>query len=423
MSVRDRDWLGVDHLRVVGPLSDVTVDAVRARLVAIHARDPGHPVVCRVDRVAHRWVPVSRADFAAAVLDDVSVLPDDAGTPPAGAEADAGTPPAAAALRRALGAHVLTDRAVRVVLHQGYVGIKVPHSVGDGRVFNTVVLELLGGAGPGPARPTRLPLARGSLAFFGRDPRRVPAVLRVPRPVLPVPSADAPSRPWQPDPVSLHTRSDEQLLPRLRAWRDAHAPGVSAAAVLFAATRAAFEAVGLVPDHQGLMILVDARRYLSKSATVWGNFSAAQYIEPTDPRDPRAVHDAMTAAITAGRPLTTLAIRDVHAMRSGGRPAPVPDRVRLAPAPQLTLTHIGRQDALGRLEWACPPPERVFMSMPTSAGTEGVTVTFAELDGRVHLNVTYHRSTFAGPEIRGAAELICADPVALLGAPAGQPAQ
>jgi len=56
----------------------------------------------------------------------------------------------------------------------------------------------------------------------------------------------------------------------------------------------------------------------------------------------------------------------------------------------------------------------VLMSAPTTAGTEGVTVSFAELDGAIHVNVTYHRSTFEEAAVRRATELICADPVGLL---------
>jgi hypothetical protein len=410
MSARDASWNGVDHLRVVGPLAGVTVDTVRQALLAAYAADPRQPAVCRTDWGAHRWERLDRAGFAAWLDDLVSGLPDGEG---AAASGDG----SAAAVRRALARQPLGDRPLRVVLHRGFAGVRMTHAVGDGRVFNALVPRLLGAdpaTQPAAWRGTALPLLRASLAFFGRDPRRIAALLTVPRPVLPVPPADAPSRPWLPDPVSYHARLPQEPLHRLREWRDRHVPGVSAAAILFAATRAAFEDVGLVPGDRGLMMQVDARRYLPRAALVNGNFTAGQYVEPTDPRDPRAVHEAIAAATAAGRPLTTLALRDVYAVRSSGRVPELPARVRVAPAPQLTLTHIGRMVTYSGLPWAAPPGERVFLSAPTPAGTEGVTVSFAELDGAIHLNVTYHRSTFDEAAVRRAADLICTDTVGLV---------
>jgi len=402
ISVRDAGWLRYDHLRVIGPLVGVTTTTVRDALSTLHAMDPGNPAVCRVD--GHRWVPVDPARYRAALAGDVAEL--DAGT-------GGGEP--AVVLRGALAAEPLGDRPVRVLLHRGFAGIRVSHAIGDGRVFSALVPRLFGAAIEPSPRPVRLPLLRAAVSYFGRDPRRVGALLRVPRPVLPEPGPHEPSRPWRPDPASHYARSTVDLLPRLREWRAARLPGVSTAAVLFAAARAAFEECGLAPDHPGLMVLMDARRYVPErfaGGFVGGNFTAAQYLEPSDPRDPRAVHEAIGAAVAAGRPLTSLALRDLHGLR--GRVAPVPDRVRVNAAPRLTLTHVGRLDGFAGLPWACPPAGRVLMSAPTPGGTEGVTVSFAELDGAIHVNVTYHRSTFDEAAVRRAAELICADPVGLV---------
>ena len=162
-----------------------------------------------------------------------------------------------------------------------------------------------------------------------------------------------------------------------------------------------------------MMVQVDARRYLPDTAVVTGNFSAAQYLEPVDPCDPRAVQEALAAAIAAGRPLTTLAVRDMAALRSHGRAAVIPERAGVDPAPRLTLTHLGRLDHYAVLPWACPPPQRLLISAPTTAGAEGVTVTYAEMAGVLHLNVTYQRSTFDEATMRGCADLVCADPVGL----------
>ncbi len=408
MSVRDADWLAYDHLRVVGPLRGVTAEQIRATLVELHRRHRDHPSVCAIDPVARRWVPSSPADYARLVEQDV-------------AESPPGPDPAAAVLAALLAAP-LAGRPLRVVVCGDFVGIRMSHGVGDGRVFNALVPELFGaGAAQRPPRlafrrPSRLPLAKAALRYFGRDPRRLGRLATVPRPVLPQPPAEQPRRPWHPDLATYYRRSDGDLVASVRAWRDRELPGVSAAAVLFAATFLAFDEAGLGSENQGVMVLVDARRYLSKSATVDGNFAAAQYLLPADPRDPRAIYEAMGAAVSAGRPLTSLGLRDLLAWR--GRhttPAP-PDSVRVHPHPELSLTHIGRMDGYGRLPWAVPAGERQFISAPTPGGPEGVTISFAEMGGAIHLNTAFHRSTFAEEPVRRAIDLVCADPVTLLAA-------
>jgi hypothetical protein len=423
MSLRDGDWLPYDHLRVIGPLTGVTASALREALIALHRQHPEHPALCLIDRPGRRWVPVSTAEYAAKVGDDVT----DLDLPLPGAAADAAADGAAEpgavldAMRDALVARPLGDRPLRMLVCRDFVGIRMSHSVGDGRVFNTLAPELVIAAAAGRAprlpfpAPTRLPLARAALRFFGRDPRRVAALLKTPRPVLSRPSADEPHRPWRPDVGSHYVRSEEELLGRVRQWRDRHLPGVSGAALLFAAACVAFEECGLGSSSAGIMILVDARRYLPEGASVDGNFAAAQYVTPADPRDPRAVQDAMGATVAAGRPLSSLALRDLYALRRSGSGQPFTEtQVRTNPVLQLTLTHIGRLADYAGLPWSVPPAQRLLASAPTPGGPEGVTVTFAELSGAVHLNVTFHRSTFAQDAVRRAAELVCADPVRLI---------
>jgi hypothetical protein len=430
MTVRDAGWLPHDQIRVIGPLTGVTPATVRESLLALHRSDPGHPALCRLDRGGGRWVALRPGDFAALLDGAVTdgAVTDGAVTDGAvtdGAVTDGGATKLAGdaeAVRGALMAQEPDGRPLRVLVRGGFVGVRMSHAVGDGRVLNALLPHLLGVTVIEPLRRTRLPLARAAARWYGADPRRLRTMLTVPRPVLPGFPPGAPVRPWCPDPCSHYARSRDDLLPEVRAWRDRHLPGVSVAAVLFAATRAAFEECGLAPGHPGLMIQVDARRYLPPAAVVRGNFTAAQYVEPADARDPRAVHEALGAAIAAGRPLTTLALRhlralcDLRAARPGRRTAARPDTVRVDPLPVLTMTHHGRLD-YGGLPWACPPGDRVLMSAPTTDGADGVTVSYLELAGALHVNVAYHRSTFDETAMRRVADLLCADPTGLVGRP------
>jgi hypothetical protein len=96
------------------------------------------------------------------------------------------------------------------------------------------------------------------------------------------------------------------------------------------------------------------------------------------------------------------------------RPGAVPRQVAAQPRPQLTFTHLGRLDAYRDLPWAAEPGQRRNISVPTTAGPEAVTVSFSELAGVLHLNVSFHRSTFDPAAVRRAARLVCRYPVELV---------
>jgi hypothetical protein len=317
-------------------------------------------------------------------------------------------------------AETLGDRSLRILVSGGFAGIRMTHAVGDGAVFNSLVPELFGAGAAGRApvlafsRPTRLPLARAVLRFFGRDPRRVVAMLTTPRPVRPDAPADVAQRPWRPEVCAHYVRSSDALPGQLRAWRDRYLPGVSGAAVLFAAACAAFEECGLASADPGVVILIDARRYLSKSSTVDGNFAVGPYVVPADLRDPRAVQVVMDRALATGQALGVLAGRDLFSRGRRGQETDRPDQVSTEARPRLALTHIGRLASYAGLPWSVGPADRTVLSAPTPGAPADVTVSFAELAGVLHLNVVFHRSTFDEKAVRRAAELICTDPIGLV---------
>jgi hypothetical protein len=254
-------------------------------------------------------------------------------------------------------------------------------------------------------------VARAVLHHFGRHPAGLLRAVGVGRPPGP---GSGPTLPWRPD-LRYRSVSSADALGEVRAWRDRYAPGVSAAAVLFAATPVALTRAGLPPRWPGVMVLVDARRYLPAGGTVAGNFAAAQYLRPVDLTDPRAVHDALTAELARGRPLAILARGTARLLViPGTRPGPPPGRVPVAPRPELTLTHIGRLDAYTDLPWAGPPAGWRNISVPTPAGPAAMTVSLSELAGVLHVNVSYHASTFDPARVDTAVELLCGDPVGLV---------
>ena len=284
ISVRDANWLSYDHLRVVGPFRDVDAAGVRQTLVAFHRRYPNHPLFSRVNRARRRWERMTPSDFAAMVDRTVVEFVNQRSDEPGPSSADP-----AESMRANLLATPLEDVPMRLVVADGYVGIRMTHAIGDGRVFNAVLPEIIAATAARreprlpEARPTRLPLLRASLRFFGSSPGNVRRLLRVERPVLPGPVD--PTRHWDAGTCFFYAHSDSGLVDGVRRWRDQSAPGVSATSLLFAATWAAFSEAGMNPDDSGIMILVDACRYLAKGTLVDSNFTAAGMFGP-DPGQP-----------------------------------------------------------------------------------------------------------------------------------------
>ncbi|GII23960.1 hypothetical protein [Planosporangium mesophilum] len=415
MSARDRGWLSVDNLRTIGPLHGVTAEGLRAALVRLHEAHPTHQAVCRMDREAARWIPLSRSGFAA-FSRSLAVRVD--GT---------GTVHPADAVTRWLVDEPLGDRPLLLAVGGGYVGAKMSHALGDGRIVNTLFPELMRAAARGRAprlpfpTPVRLPVVRAALHHFGRNPSRLLSAAKILRPPASPADADAGTEapaPWRPD-IAYGTARSATAPARARTWRDRHAPGVSAAAVLFAGASAALIHCGLTPKWPGLVVLFDARRYLPAGSTVDGNFAWGQYLLPADLTDPRAVHESLAEEFASGRPLAMLALRTARLALSRTRHEPPALRpVAADPRPELTLTHIGRISEYVDLPWAGPPEEWRNMSVPTTGGPEALTMSFSELGGALYMNVSFDRAVFDPAPVRRAIDLICEDPVGLINTPA-----
>jgi hypothetical protein len=403
LTVRDRFWADNEVVKVIGPLSGLTADAVRAALRGMYADRPHAKALSRLDRGAARWRPVPPSGAAAWLSDLVLDLDGDE-------DADK---VAARMLSEPLGARPLLFGA-----GGPYAAVRLSHAVGDARVagplFTTVLAAAAQGgpaAYPFPSR-TRLPLLRAAARHLGAQPGRIPAALRVSRP--PAGAAGTGERvPWAPGVAHHWARSAVGGAARLRRWRDAQAPGASVGAVLAAAVSAAFRAHLPAPARPGLVMLVDARRYLPAGAVVDGNFAVGEYLAPADPTDPRAVHAELTGRLHAGRSLTMLAAHNVRLLL-GGRAAPAPRDVPRHPRPQLTLTYLGRSDAYAALPWDAGFAGRRMVDLVGPAGPQGVTVAVEEFGDVLHATTTYHGNVFSPAEVAAATAALLGDPAALL---------
>src|SRR4051794_13887156 len=65
LTLNENAWLPLEYIRTVGPLTGVTADRLRAALVGLHAADPTHRAVSRLDRAGGRWEHLDAGAFAA----------------------------------------------------------------------------------------------------------------------------------------------------------------------------------------------------------------------------------------------------------------------------------------------------------------------------------------------------------------------
>jgi hypothetical protein len=119
--------------------------------------------------------------------------------------------------------------------------------------------------------------------------------------------------------------------------------------------------------------------------------------------------------------LTMMLLRDAKLAVTGapGMPAPYPTEAPAGPRPRLTFSNQGRHDLLADLPWAVDAAGRVNQSVPTLSGPEGITLTTSEMGGVLHLEATFHASTYDPALIARALDLVCTDPAALIMATAG----
>lgn len=404
MTLHERAWLPLEYIRTVGPLYGVTVEGLRRALIGLHAADPTHRAVSKLDRDAACWVHLDDAEFAAFVNRAVTDSGDWA------LDHDGMTQKLQSEPR---GAH-----PIRILVGAGYIAMKVSHAYGDAGPVNDLLHELLAAAAQGRAAAIP-PMARNRFALpkawwkqFGTKPGRWREGISINH----VPArTETRTRRWEPD-LTVRTARSAEVLGLMRAWRDEYAPGVTTSAITFAAFTSALREIGLNPDTSGATFLADGRRYLDKDVRVDSNFCWGSYLSPADMTDPVSMHKAMKAELATGRILTMILLREGRILLDGaaGMPDPYPSELSVPPRPRLTFSNQGRHDLLKDLPWSVDAAWRVNLSVPTLNVPDGVTLTTSEMSGVLHLEATFHRSTFDPALISRALEMVCQDPARLV---------
>ena len=409
LTLHERAWLPLEYIRTVGPLTGVTAERVRAALIGLHAADPTHRAVSRLDRTGGRWLHLDAPTFAAYVTEAVT----DLGDGPADFDA----------MTRELQSEPRAHHPVRFLVGGGYVAMKVAHSYGDAGPVNTLLREVVRAAGEEraaviPPMPRRFALPGAWWQTFGKHPGRWSDALKMAR----TPHFETgDERPWTAN-LTVQTARSADVLGKMRVWRDEHAPGVTTSAITFAAFTAALRELGFRPDLAGATFLADARRYLPEGVTVESNFCFGPYLTPASLVDPMAIHKTLKGELATGGMLTMMLLRESKLAVTGapGFPDPYPSTAPADPLVRLTFSNQGRHDVLADLPWAIDPAHRVNQSVPTLNGPEGITLTTSEMGGVLHLEATFHASTYDPAMVSRALELVCADPAALIMAAAGR---
>lgn len=411
LTVHDAHFAPLTGVGIVGPTDLPSVDAVREVVFRLAEQQPDHPLFCRpvIGRFGTgRWEPLSRAERDRRCLDMVSEL---------------ATPVDLDALTHQAAQPVPPDRLLHLAMGDGYVLIAAGHVLGDASLSQLAPQLLLAAMGqqPLPRRfddaAVRLPLTRAVLRHFGKRPSRLLDAIRTRS------SVRVDTRDHEPSaPVDRHgDLSTVTAVARtgtvaagaaLVEWRAAHAGErrLTMGSVLTAATRRAFDRVGLRFTTPGVRVLVNARRYLPPGTPVPGNFTTAIYVEPDDPRSPFAIEEVVRRNLDSGRPLATMAITSVKQVIGGRWASDDGDDAATGPM-TLTVSNPGRSVAFEALPLRGDAGHRIA-SVPEGPG--GVTVQLTQLNGQHTATATFHPGVVDRGAVGAALDALVCDPVGLL---------
>jgi hypothetical protein len=395
VSLLDLPGLPLSIALAFGPIEAPSPDAFVAMLRRLAAQRPEYRFFSLLDRDRARWVQPT-GDALDRHCEQMVV----ASASPMADWDDA--------LHAFLIAHSAA-RPVTFVVGPDFVAAVLSHAVGDGTTNNRTVPQLVRAALDGTT-PLDLaapgighPLARATTRFFAGDPRRVAALLRSSRPTPPAePAADHAAE--APLPHFISIRSKPGYVSALRALRGGRPAKVSTPALLFAATTRLMRVENVV-DQEGMMVLVDCRRYLG-GGPVWGNFISGTYLSPADPSSPEDVNAAIRTALATGRPLAALATaatrRTLHGrtreLDSGGGSGAV-----------LSLSHLGELQPYRDLPWR-DGAERRYVAGNSSERVDRVAINFSEFDDALHVTATFDDRTHSDAALRRVLAALCDDP-------------
>jgi hypothetical protein len=293
------------------------------------------------------------------------------------------------------------------------------HSVGDGRLFLTIITAafhtaLTGEVVDWPVQSAgRFPLAAAAFHTFGRRPALVKAAIDD-RHQLEIGGESAALRPWTPARRTLHASMSRERGDEIFDWGKEFAPRASRFALQVTLVLKALKKVGLEISSD-VRVVVDLRRYLGWRY-IDGNFIAGVSMAIGAGMSPEQISSNIKATNASGRPL---AGQIQNALR-GGIEIVVPKEVPAGGLPRVTFTTMGRSPEIDSLPFLSEPATVYGGSVPPE-GPLGVTILTGETSKVFTVDATFHDNVVDAKMLDEALNLIMSDPIGLLSETMGTP--
>jgi hypothetical protein len=390
---RDRPWVDAYVTVLVGSFAMPSIDALREAVTALSDRYPDSRLTWSLDATKRYWrndrtaesVVIERAQHDAA---DVAARLD------------------------AMSRDESLDPPLTLIRYPEHIGLKMSHSVGDGRLFLTIIAAVLqtaitGEVAPWPVQSAgRYPLIAMACRTFGRQPALLKSAItdRVPHGGVVRPGA---MRSWAPSRRTHCAAMSRQRADEIFAWGREFAPRASRFALLVTLVLRALKQVGM-EVMSDVRVVVDLRRYLG-----WryldGNFVAGVPMRLNWQMTPEQISSDIKTTNGSGRPLAG----QIQASLRGGTAMPMPTSVDPEGLPRVTFSYIGRSPEIGSLPVLTDRPA-IYAGSVEPDGPLGITFLFAENSWVVTTSACFHDNVIAPALVSEAASLMISDPIGLL---------
>ncbi len=394
---RDRPWPDLYVTVLCGPFEMPTADALRHAVAAIAGRYPDSRLTWRLDPTKRFWVNDRSPESVVAESNWDGSL-------------DIGARLDAMALDDTL------DPPLTLIRYPSHIGLKMSHSVGDGRLFLSVIASVLQTALTGdvvqwPAqRAGRFPLTTAAIRTLGRRPALLRAAIKDRHPHGEAPSAPAPARPWAPSQRTLHRTISRARADEIYDWGRQFAPGASRFALQVSLLLRAMDKVGIdiSPD---VRVVVDLRRYLGWRY-IDGNFITSTSMNIAAHQSPTVTSAIVKATNRSARPLVAQIAAQTQAALMGGVQAEVATTVDPGARPRLTFSSLGLSPEIDQLPFQTDTPTIYAGSVP-SEGPTGMTFLVAETSTVLSINAIFHDNVIDADLVAEALQMVVDDPLDL----------
>lgn len=392
---RDRPWADAYVSVLCGPFAMPTTDALRAAVGAISRDYPHSRLTWRLDTESWQW----HDDRA---LESVVVERDWPGDD-VGSTLDAMVGDAAFASPLCL------------IRYPNHIGLRMLHSVGDGRLFLTTISTVLQSALTGeivewPVQRARSsPLLGAAAKTFGSRPRLLRDAVRDRVSLTPEPLAGSgEQKPWTPARRTIYGSLARSRADELFDWGTQFAPKASRFALLIALMLRAMRRVGL-DTSDDRRVLVDLRRYLGWRY-IDGNFVAGVPMRVDAEMTPEELSASMRTTMSSARPLANQLLTSARSRFAMPTPPTSFDPNGLA---RVTFTNMGRTPEIDGLPFLTDLPPVYGGSVPPD-GPFGLTVLFGENRRMISINVAFNDNVIDADLVQRAVDIAISDPIGLV---------